>query len=61
MFAADKYICDLLKASITNIKQTLKEGALAGSSKRFEGYHDSDLNSLASVILRQYTTVTNKC
>ena len=32
-----------------------------GSTDRNEGYPDSDLNCLASVILIQYTNVTNQC
>ena len=32
-----------------------------GSDDSSEGDRDSDLNHLASVVLRQYTTVTNKC
>ena len=32
-----------------------------GSSNSCEGDHDSDINRLASVILLQYTTVTNQC
>ena len=39
----------------------LKTGIYQGSADCCEVDCDSDLNCLASVILRQYTTVTNQC
>ena len=39
----------------------LKTGIYHGLADHCEGDHDSDLNILASVILSQYSTVTNQC
>ena len=44
---------------ITSKKKALKYRIYQGSDNRCEGYRDSGLNRLASVIIRQYTTVTN--
>ena len=57
----DKHIYNIPKASITDTQQTLKDGALAVSEDCGDGYRESDLNCLASVILRQYTMVSNQC
>ena len=38
-----------------------KTGIYQGSAECCDGDCDSDLNRLASVVLRQYTTVTNHC
>ena len=38
-----------------------KTGLYQGSKYCFEGDCDSDLNRLSSVILMQYTTITNNC
>ena len=61
LFSADKYIHNLPKASITDNQQTLKDTTLVRSNDFGERYRGSDLNCLSSVILRQYTTLTNQC
>ena len=61
-FAAYKYIYDLSKASITDTNKTFKYRDISGGRPiRFYGDREYDLYRLDSVILRQYTTVTNQC
>ena len=60
-FDAHKYIYNIPKTLITKTQQTLKDCALLGSEDLSEGYRDSDLYCLASIIIWQYTTVTNQC
>ena len=60
-FAADKYVYELLKYLSPTQSKHLKIGLYQGSDDHCVVDHESDLNYLASVILRQYTTVTNHC
>ena len=42
-------------------KHTFKDKAIKGSADHCEEDCDSDLNRLASLIMSQYTSITNQC
>ena len=61
LFAADKYIYNLPKELFTKKPTHCDTESYQGSADLGEGDHVSDLNYLASVILKKYTIVTKKC